>query len=92
MRIFRPKEKRSSSFGPLSIIRLSPSPLARTPSPSPEYDNAENERRFLRKTQLFDNLQRGEYEHETLVKERISLRDERTWMLPESYIFHNLLK
>uniref|UniRef100_A0A1I7X607 BRICHOS domain-containing protein n=1 Tax=Heterorhabditis bacteriophora TaxID=37862 RepID=A0A1I7X607_HETBA len=41
----RPKEKRSSSFGPLSIIRLSPSPLARTPSPTPpEYENADNER------------------------------------------------
>lgn len=39
------KEKRSSSFGPLSIIRLSPSPLARTPSPTPpEYENYENER------------------------------------------------
>ncbi|PAV78768.1 hypothetical protein WR25_10304 [Diploscapter pachys] len=48
----RPKEKRSSSFGPLSIIRLSPSPLARTPSPSPEYDNAENERRFRRFTKF----------------------------------------
>ncbi|CAI5454552.1 unnamed protein product [Caenorhabditis angaria] len=49
----RPKEKRSSSFGPLSIIRLSPSPLARTPSPSPpDYDNAVNSRRMRRCTRL----------------------------------------
>ncbi|CAB3410355.1 unnamed protein product [Caenorhabditis bovis] len=49
----RPKEKRSSSFGPLSIIRLSPSPLARTPSPSPpDYDNAMNNRRMRQCTKL----------------------------------------
>ncbi|EGT30179.1 hypothetical protein CAEBREN_11342 [Caenorhabditis brenneri] len=49
----RPKEKRSSSFGPLSIIRLSPSPLARTPSPSPpDYENAVNARRMRRCTKL----------------------------------------
>ncbi|CAD6194343.1 unnamed protein product [Caenorhabditis auriculariae] len=49
----RPKEKRSSSFGPLSIIRLSPSPLARTPSPSPpDYENAKNERRIRRCTKI----------------------------------------
>ncbi|CAJ0596121.1 unnamed protein product [Cylicocyclus nassatus] len=37
----RPVKERSSSFGPLSIIRLSPSPLARTPSPTlPENDNS----------------------------------------------------
>ncbi|EYC25237.1 hypothetical protein Y032_0012g1778 [Ancylostoma ceylanicum] len=37
----RPVKERSSSFGPLSIIRLSPSPLARTPSPTlPENGNS----------------------------------------------------
>ncbi|KHJ96725.1 hypothetical protein OESDEN_03300 [Oesophagostomum dentatum] len=41
----RPKE-RSSSFGPLSIIRLSPSPLARTPSPTfPENGSSERKTR-----------------------------------------------
>ncbi|CAI4233316.1 unnamed protein product [Auanema sp. JU1783] len=49
----RPKEKRSSSFGPLSIIRLSPSPLARTPSPSPpDYDSVDPERRFRKCTKV----------------------------------------
>ncbi|KAK6725972.1 hypothetical protein RB195_004347 [Necator americanus] len=49
-RFDRPKKERSSSFGPLSIIRLSPSPLARTPTPTlPDQGNAEKKTRFAYK-------------------------------------------
>lgn len=42
----RSKEKRNSSFGPLSFIRLSSSPLATTPSPTLlEQENTENRKR-----------------------------------------------
>uniref|UniRef100_A0A0K0D7Q6 Secreted protein n=1 Tax=Angiostrongylus cantonensis TaxID=6313 RepID=A0A0K0D7Q6_ANGCA len=42
----RPRENRNSLAGPLSIIRLSSSPLDRTPSPTlPEQENGGNKRR-----------------------------------------------
>ncbi|KAE9414961.1 hypothetical protein Angca_003602, partial [Angiostrongylus cantonensis] len=45
----RPRENRNSLAGPLSIIRLSSSPLDRTPSPTlPEQENGGNKRRRQR--------------------------------------------
>ncbi|GMR33593.1 hypothetical protein PMAYCL1PPCAC_03788 [Pristionchus mayeri] len=41
------RKKRSSSFGPLSIVRLTPSPLCRTPSPPRSYSPEERERRRI---------------------------------------------
>ncbi|KAK6725973.1 hypothetical protein RB195_004347 [Necator americanus] len=59
-RFDRPKKERSSSFGPLSIIRLSPSPLARTPTPTlPDQGNAEKKTRRRLCTMLFILLALG---------------------------------